>query len=309
MALIRSHKQGWAIALSAIGLLALAFVPSLGMLPYLLDQSVQRFALFGIVAAFVAFLGGARSLALGHRNLARAIREGFCLVGVSLVLCGIDMLSVLQLVREGVGPSPAWFLDLLQTALLCVSVGLYEEALFRVLLLGGMLSRHGWTRSGMAASLLVSSVAFGVAHVTGTASLDPLSLVQMLLKTAQTGCIGLVLGVVYLRTRSFAGIVALHALADFFLMMPTVIGSGADGLLGSYVSQGDDPLAVVLAVSMIATYLLVIALYAPATVRTWRLFEELPAPEPGPLSEGWLQCWYDGRPFVEVRRPVRPTGL
>ena len=312
MALIGTHRQGWAIVLSAVGLLALAFVPSLAMLPYLVDQSVQRFVLFGIVALFVASLGGARSLALTPRNLPRAVREGFYPVGVALVLCGVDMLSVLQLVQGGAGLSPTWVVDLLQVALLSVSVGLYEEALFRVLLLGGLLSRHGRTRSGMAASLLISSVVFGIAHVAGTGALDPLSFLQMLLKTAQTSFVGLLLGVVYLRTRSFAGIVILHALADFLLMTPTVVGSGVDGLLGSYVSQGDDPLALALAASLIVTYLLVIALYAPAAVRSWRLFEELPVLGEGPLDASWAMPGSEGSPSPDLRRagrPPRPNGL
>lgn len=312
MALIRSHKQGWAVALFAIGLFALYVVPSFGVLPFLVDQAVQRLLLFGLVALFVAALGGARALAPSSRGLSRTLREGFYTVGVALALCGIEMVSVLELASEGAGPSPTWLLDLIQTAALCVTVGLYEEALFRVLLLGGLLSRHGGTRGGLVASVLISSIVFGMAHVTGSASLDPFVLVQMLLKTAQTGCIGLLFGIVYLRTRSFFGVVALHALADFFLMVPTVVSSGADGLLGSYVSEGTGYLEILLGVSIIVTYVVVIALYAPAAARAWKMLESAPVPEAGPLDANWAAPEAEKPLFpdhVRDERPPRPSGL
>lgn len=311
MALIAKHKQGWAIALAVVGFLALAVVPSLSGLPYLFDQTLQRVALFALVALFVAALGGARSLVPSDAGLARALREGRYPVLLALGLCALEAAALLQAagVGEAVALSPSWASDLVGAAALCASVGLYEEALFRVLLLGGLLSRHGSTRNGVVVSVLVSSVAFGAAHVTMSAALDPITLAQMLLKTAQTTFIGLLLGAVYVRTRSFVGVAALHGLADFLLMAPLAVLGGLEGSIGTYVSGGEGLAATVEGLALVATYVVAVALYAPAAVRACRLLDTAPVPANGPFAEGWEPRGGDELPPAEDSRPVRPSGL
>lgn len=311
MALIKTHRRGWAIAFTVVGFLALMVVPGFPGAPYLIDQALQRLLLFALVSLLVMALGGGRALVPSAVGLRRALREGRYPVLLVLGLCAVELVSLLTLVASGetVPISPTWAADLASVALLCASVGLYEEALFRVLLLGGLLSRHGGSRSGIVASLLVSSVLFGVAHVGASAALDPLTLAQMLLKTAQTGCVGLLLGVVYLRTRSFLGVATLHALADFFLMAPLALTGGIEGSLGGYVSQGDGLPAVVTGMVLAAVYLVAVAIYVPAAMRAWRLAEGLRVPEPGPLSGGWEPRRDEGSDPADVGRPVRPSGL
>ena len=312
MALIKTHRQGWAIALTALGFLALMIVPSMGALPLLVDQTLQRVMLFALVAVLVALLGGARALVPRASGLRRALREGRYPVLLALALCALEVSGLLQAsaVGEAVAISPAWAVDLAQVALFCASVGLYEEALFRVLLLGGLLSRHGGTRNGVVGAVLVSSVAFGAAHVILSTSLDPIVLIQMLLKTVQTTFIGLLLGAVYVRTRSFVGVAALHALTDFLLMVPLALLGGLGDSLGTYVSGGDGLAAVVEGLVLVAVYVVVVALYVPAAVRAWKLLESAPVPEAGPFSEGWgPRADDDARLVTEDSRPVRPSGL
>ena len=114
MALIAKHKQGWAIALAVVGFLALAVVPSLSGLPYLFDQTLQRVALFALVALFVAALGGARSLVPSDAGLARALREGRYPVLLALGLCALEAAALLQAAGAGeaVALSPSWASDL-----------------------------------------------------------------------------------------------------------------------------------------------------------------------------------------------------
>ena len=159
-------------------------------------------------------------------------------------------------------------------------------------------------------AVLVSSVAFGAAHVALEGRLDVLALVQMLLKTAQTTCIALVLGTVYVRTRSFLGVAALHALADFFPMALLAVLGGLEDSLGSYVSGGEGELAVLLGLSLVAVYLVLVALYAPAAAHAWRLLEAAPLPASGPFERGWEPRPDDDPALAdEDGRPVPPTGL
>ena len=313
MALIRTHRRGWAIAFTVAGFLALMVVPGFPGAPYLIDQALQRLLLFALVSLLVMALGGGRALVPSAVGLRRALREGRYPVLLVLGLCAVELVSLLMLVASGetVPISPTWAPDLAGVALLCASVGLYEEALFRVLLLGGLLSGRGADRNGVVTAVLVSSVAFGAAHVALEGRLDVLAIVQMLLKTAQTTCIALVLGTVYVRTRSFLGVAGLHALADFFPMALLAVLGGLEDSLGSYVSGGEGELAVLLGLSLIAVYVVLVALSAPAAVHAWRLLEATPLPASGPFEQGW-----DPRPDDDPAlsdeddgRPVPPTGL
>lgn len=313
MALIKTHRRGWAIAFTVVGFLALMVVPGFPGAPYLIDQALQRLLLFALVSLLVMALGGGRALVPSAVGLRRALREGRYPVLLVLGLCAVELVSLLTLVASGetVPISPTWAADLVSVALLCASVGLYEEALFRVLLLGGLLSGRGADRNGVVTAVLVSSVAFGAAHVALEGRLDVLALVQMLLKTAQTTCIALVLGTVYVRTRSFLGVAALHALADFFPMALLAVLGGLEDSLGSYVSGGEGELAVLLGLSLVAVYLVLVALYAPAAAHAWRLLEAAPLPASGPFERGW-EPRPDDDPVLadqEDGRPVPPTGL
>lgn len=316
MALVTTHKRGWAIALFAVGLVALSFVPSFSALPFYLDQALQRALLFALVAALVAALGGARALAPRREGLRSALRLGSYPLVVALVLLALEGAGIASLVAEGgMGAlSPTWAADLAGVAVLCACVGLYEEALFRVLLLGGLLSRHGRTTNGVVVSSLVSSLVFGAVHVATSAagSLDPITLAQMLLKTVQAGSLGMLLAAVYVRTRSFWGVAAIHALADLLVMTPLALMGGGEEVLGSYVSpalaEGAELIVVLAAVLLLVVYVVAVALYLPAALKGWRLLEGADMPQLGPFEQGWEPR--EDRPADRGDgRPVPPSGL
>lgn len=314
MSLIKAHKRGWAVAFTVVGFLALAVMPGIPGLPYLFGQALQRALLFALVAVFVSLLGGARALTPSAVGLRRALREGRYPVLLVLGLCAVELVSLLGLAATGgtVPISPDWAIDLLGVALLCVSVGLYEEALFRVLLLGGLLRGHGSTRNGVMSAALVSSVVFGALHVALVGQLSPLVLVQMLLKTAQATCIALVFSAVYVRTRSFVGVVVLHALSDFFPMALLAVLGELEGSIGSYVSGGEGELALVAGLVLVGAYVVLIAFYAPVAVHAWKLLETASLPAEGPFAEGWEPRGDDDPSLVPSSGdglPPRPSGL
>ena len=315
MAGIAHHKLGWSIALFLVGLTALGLVPSFPDLPYFFDQGMQRVLLSLVILGFVALLGGAASLAPSGACLRSALRLGRYPLIVSAAFCAIELASIAILVgEEGPGTlSPSWATDLMGVAFLCLFVGVFEEGLFRTLLFGGLLSRHGQTRNGVLACALVSSVVFGMAHVSSSAgSLDPLTLAQMLLKTAQTGCLGLLFAAVYVRTHSFWGVVALHALTDFLVMAPLAMLGGAEEALGSYVLDDASGYLVLLVIVLVVFYVIAVALFLPAAVRGWNLLEWARVPEAGPLCPGWHPREDAGEKSAgekDAARPVRPAGL
>lgn len=320
MGFVARHRLGCSLALFVAGLVALGVVPSFPALPFYLDQALQRVLLSALVCAFMALLGGGRTLAPTSAGLRSSLRLGAYPVAVAASLLALELTGVLQLLAgpasapaaAGLEIQPAWLADLLGVAALCAFVGVFEEVLFRGVLLGGLLPRFGGTRNGLLVSALVSSVVFGMAHVGSAAgATDPLTLAQMLLKTVQAGSIGLVFAAVYVRTRSIWGVAALHALTDFMLMAPLAVLGGGEEALGSYVVSGGDALSVALGLALVVAYLLAVALYAPCAVRGWRLLEGAALPARGPLEPGWDAREDDGSDpcAPDDSRPVPPAGL
>lgn len=98
---------------------------------------------------------------------------------------------------------------------LALAVGTAEEFIFRVLLLGWLV-----TRLPAPNALVISAVVFGCAH------LQELSLVGLLSVVPQTAG-GFVLGAVYLRVRNPIPIILAHAYWDFPYFM--ALGRGVSG--------------------------------------------------------------------------------
>jgi membrane protease YdiL (CAAX protease family) len=104
--------------------------------------------------------------------------------------------------------------------LMTLAVGIGEEFLFRVLLLGWLVTKLDIPRA-----LVVSSIVFGIAH------LHELTIVGLMNVTPQF-CGGMVLGAIYLRTRNPIGPILCHAFWDlpYFLTMGAGIsGGGTEG--------------------------------------------------------------------------------
>lgn len=303
-------KAGRSVALFVAALAAFELVPVVPGLPFYVGQGLARVAATAVVVGFVALLGGARSLAPTAAGVRASLRLGAYPAAVAGVICALELVALLAALRSGdpsASLSPAWLPDLLGVAFLCAFVGLFEEGLCRVLLLGGLLSRYGGTRNGVVASAVASAVVFGAIHVTSSAfsGFDALALAQMLLKTAQAGFVGLLFAGVYVRTRSYCGVALAHGLSDFLLMAPLAL-VGEEGMLGGYVFELaplEGPVGGLLAVAaavMLAFYGMVVALYVPAAVGGWRLLEGADVPQRGPFGPGWEPR--------EVARADEPTG-
>jgi membrane protease YdiL (CAAX protease family) len=160
----------------------------------------------------------------------------------------------------------------------CLAIGVFEEAMLRGIALGGLLAAFGRRRSGMAVAVTLTALAFGCMHVdwTTTDVADPLQLAQALLKIAQTGIYSVVLSACVMRSGSLVGASLYHAFDDFLLM---VVANGIYGeaMTTEYVSSGDD------APVTVGFYVILVALYVPSLVRAVRELKEMPMPQYGPL--------------------------
>ena len=96
-------------------------------------------------------------------------------------------------------------------------------------------------------------------------------------------------------------------------MAPLALLGGGEQVVGSYVYQGGDALAVVMGVALVVVYAIAVALYVPCAVRGWRLLETAPLPAPGPFGGAWDAREDAGEdapaPGSSDGRPVPPEGL
>lgn len=157
-------------------------------------------------------------LGIRHRTDLRSTLEGLRLDWPELVITLVVLHSALQTgLPNGV----------LAPVTMVFAIGAAEEFVFRVLLLGWLV-----TRLRVEQALLVSAAVFGLAH------LHELSLVGIMSIVPQfTG--GIVLGAVYLRTRNIIGPILAHAFWDlpYFLAYGVGIsGGGTEGGMPSVTS-------------------------------------------------------------------------
>ena len=222
-------------------------------------------------------LGGAAWLRFDRKAIIESWRFMWWIILASAVLMVWDILDYVQageLVQKG------WFLRCLHSLLLCTAIGVSEEGMFRGLLFGGMLSKGGGSKRGIYLAVLLSSLAFGCAHIT----LDDIDLnnwltvVQALLKICQTGIYAVMLCAVILKTKNFIGAMMIHALDDYLVFVVSM------GLFGEtfdveYVTPDADE-----AVSIIIFYLIIIALYMPTFIKAIRELRSIDLPQYGPFE-------------------------
>ncbi len=275
---IAPHKprSGWG---RLIGGLLLGFVAYLGGAlvglliswatgaDYLLTIEVSC----AVVASLCCLMLGGRQLLTWDRA---TFRECFSRLWWMFIpiLFFVQLMLISSLV-EGSTLDPNWPLNILYLLVFTTAVGLFEEALFRGLLLHGLLARMGTNQRGVIGALVISSLLFGMAHISpGNVDFgDGLQVAQAILKICQAGLLGFVFAAFSARQNRIYGIGLMHALTDFLIMFVP------DALMGpmvetSYVSDGSDGGVI------IVMYLVYIALYLPAAIMAWRSLKGSPQP-------------------------------
>ena len=267
----KKRRGAFTVALCVLLLvLVLAFEVAGALIASLCGLDLELLTTFcGALGALLAvrMLGKGDLLVPRRTDLARAWREGWWVVAVSGVLALIDIASMI-LDGEGLA-EPGWALRIAYLVELCLSIGASEEAIFRGVMLQGMLDVFGSRPRGKVVAVVLSSVLFGAAHVSWAELSygDPLEVMQAVLKMLQTGTYGVFLAALALRTHSLVGPMLLHALDDLVLMIPSVGLAGTD-LSTDYVTSGSD------AVPTVILYCVIIVAYLPLVWRGIRMMGE-----------------------------------
>lgn len=137
----------------------------------------------------------------------------------------------------------------------CLTVGFFEEIVFRVIILLLLLQKLPETKKGVLLAIIISSAIFGLTHIINLFS--GASLGNTVLQVGYSFLVGMMWAVMYLKTNNLWFIMLLHALYNFFGL---VLFN-----LGTVVNRYD-----------IFTIIITIVLGLLVTLYSIKLFRELP---------------------------------
>lgn len=221
-----------------------------------LELSGAVAAVLGVIA-----LGGRRWASVSRDDVAFTFRFGWWCLALSVGLMGLDLWDCLA---SAMPVSPEWPSRVIELTLFTLSIGIYEEFLFRGLVFNGLLAVMGGTHRGVWRAVILTSLLFGLAHVDfGTDFAEPAMVAQAILKVLQTGIYSVMLCVIVLRTRRLGGVSLYHGLDDLLILLPSV-ALFAEPLDTEYVLAGEEGL------SAIWFYLVIIVLYMPFLIKSVR---------------------------------------
>ena len=270
---MRKHPILVAIIGLIIGVASIVYIPIDKGSP--LPMALLRIVLVAIMIGIMILMGAKKSLLNVKEGFSDTLRKNRYLLILALIL-GM-FIFIPGILNYGFST------ELLQKELsyfiLCITVGLFEESLFRGVVFQGFLRKAGNTRKGIWIAIIISSIIFGAVHVYTYVvgeSHDLTGIIESIGKTLQTGAIGVLLAAVYLKTKNLWATALVHTLNDFFLMQAIMFSSNT---LGNYVTGGTD------GVRTIIIYVVQVLLYVPALVKATKIIKEIEVPEYGVFEE------------------------
>jgi len=224
--MMRTRTDWIAIAVVAAGLAVMAVVEfvDIGWFENELANEMFGDAIARLIggAIFVIVL-----LLFGYRGLFRfpGVTWTAVLIMVPGVLVAINNFPISAFVNgrtELVEPSWTIWVFVLE----CLSVGFFEELVFRGLVLIVLLQRLPQTKTGLFQAIVLSSVLFGFVHLLNL--FQGAALWPTLQQVGYSSLMGALWAVVFVATRNIYYAMGLHALYNFFGLVLFRLGSVTD---------------------------------------------------------------------------------
>lgn len=274
--LLKSHPIATMIVMVVLTLVVPRFIPVRGSLGVTLAYEL----VCAVLVAVVVLLVGGRAVAKPQaRGMGQALLAAAYPLAFAFLIGGLS--GIAYMILAG-GPSADWPLLLLYAVVLCLLVGVFEEWLFRGIVLNALLAKMGATRAGVVGAAVATSVAFGVLHVAPYAFsgeiADASTAAQALFKATQAGIVGLLFAAIFLRTRNLWAVTLVHAANDLFVMVPYTLFTNA--AIPQYVTS--DPAT---AAMMVPAYVIALVFYVPVLVIAVLLLRKVDVPFRGFFAE------------------------
>lgn len=166
------------------------------------------------------------------------------------------------------------WLELLVGFLMFLFVGLFEEMAFRAVINDAIIARFRDKKHVFVLSAVCCSLVFGALHVVGANLSSPLAWAQAAGKTLSSGIFGLILLVLYWKTRNIWACGVVHGVYDFLCSLSSCIFQGP-ALPSGYVMPDEYAPAVLGMYGALSALTLLIFLFVWRRVGRKIDFEEL----------------------------------
>ena len=166
------------------------------------------------------------------------------------------------------------WLELLVGFLMFLFVGLFEEMAFRAVINDAIIARFRDKKHVFVLSAVCCSLVFGALHVVGANLSTPLAWAQAAGKTLSSGIFGLILLVLYWKTRNIWACGVVHGVYDFLCSLSNCIFQGP-ALPSGYVMPDEYAPAVLGLHGVLSALTLLIFLFVWLRVGRKIDFEEL----------------------------------
>ena len=203
------------------------------------ENNFHRFLVRVMLCGFVSFvlyqISGEKTFESSYKNTGYVIKCFSVFLIISLIQGILLLLGNIQ--SSAVADNPV--MGLVNTFLFYISVGLFEELLFRAVINDAILYELRDRKNVFLIIAIVSSVVFGAIH---TVDVDVTSITAWALavgKTLETAVFGFALLILYWKTRNVWACGITHGLYDFLTAFSTGIFQSA-GTTTSYVAVSDN---------------------------------------------------------------------
>lgn len=203
------------------------------------ENNFHRFLVRAMLCGFVSFvlyqISGEKTFESSYKNTGYVIKCFSVFLIISLIQGILLLLGNIQ--SSAVADNPV--MGLVNTFLFYISVGLFEELLFRAVINDAILYESRDKKNVFLIIAIVSSVVFGAIH---TVDVDVTSITAWALavgKTLETAVFGFALLILYWKTRNVWACGITHGLYDFLTAFSTGIFQSA-GTTTSYVAVSDN---------------------------------------------------------------------
>lgn len=270
---LRKHPVETAIACWVIGT-SVNKIPIWKIIPSYYAVAARQYIIAAFMLAVMVVMGGGDSLKRVLEGAGGILRKSIYFLAVTAVQIAIALIASFSMGNLKTVNIAAGELGLV---VLCLSIGLVEETMYRGVLFSGLQKKLGMNRKGLAAAVVLASLIFGFDHVAGdvfAGGLDILSVTQIIGKILTSAVVGMLFAVLYMRYKNIWMIAIVHALNDFLGMQANLVKGVS--MEGGYVSAGTSEAAM-----QTASYFMQLLLFSPIIISCVRMMKEQKAPEYG----------------------------
>ena len=197
-------------------------------------EAVLRFILTIACTAFIALISGDKILVNSSNKTAYGILMGIPLIMVNAVFGLLDLFLHL---KDSDPLVQGWLPKILLSAVFYLSLGFFEETLFRALINDAILYQFRNKRGVFVAIALISSFTFGIFHVWGSDIHNLTTFAQAFLKTISCALAGFLFLTVYWKTRNIVACAIIHGICDYSTVLTMDLFTG-DKEVEGYVMEG-----------------------------------------------------------------------